>query len=339
MTEWTQGLYKAEDFRLENGGLLPQAHLAYVATGDLDAGGSNAILVTHGYTTGHHFVLPGSLAAEGSWSELIGPGRAIDTQRFFVVSINALGSCYGSSGPASTDPDTGQCYGERFPEITLEDTARLQHRLLRHLGVNSLHAVAGPSMGGLLALQWGVQFPDFVARLVVAVSGLTPPRRGLESCQLLMDQIRSQPGWNGGFSKQENILPWLVLRRMDALRTYSMDEYFRQQGLQEEQICERLRELATSWAKNFHPWSLVALASAIGKFDIEHQLHRMRAKILLALCANDQLFPASDGVKSVHRLRSADIDAKYFEIRSRFGHLASGLDWQLWQEPLRDFLD
>lgn len=339
MTEWRAGVYSAEEYPLEGGGVLPKAELAYLVTGELAPDGANAILVTHGYTTGHHFVLPDSSAAEGSWSELVGPGRAIDTRRFCVVSSNALGSCYGSSGPASIDPSTRECYGEHFPKVTLGDTVRLQYQLLQHLGVQRLHAVAGPSMGGLQALQWGVQFPEFVARLVVAVSGLAPPRGGVEQGPSLMEQICAQPGWQGGFSTTEAMRPWLVKRRMDTLRAYSMDEYLRQQGVPAERLETHLQQLAASWAENFHPWSLVSLAQAIGEFNISSQLHHIRAQVFLALCANDKLFPASEGPASVDRLRSAGVHTEYFEIPSRFGHLASGLDWQLWEECLRGFLD
>lgn len=339
MIEWRAGSYLTESYSLEKGGFLPKAELAYLVAGELAPDGCNAILVTHGYTTGHHFILPNSLAAEGSWSELVGPGRAIDTRRFMVISSNALGSCYGSSGPSSINPATKQSYGENFPEVTLRDSVRLQYQLLRHLGVKRLHAVAGPSMGGLQALLWGVEFPEFVTRLVVAVSGLNSPKTGVDLGHSLVDQIRDQPGWKGGFTKTNAMVPWLVQRRMEALRTYSMDEFLRRSGVQEDCIEEQLQQLATSWAENFHPWSLVSLAQAIGGFDIDSKLHHIRAKVLLALCANDQLFPASEGATSVSRLRSVGVPTEYFEIPSHFGHLASGLDWRLWDDCLKGFID
>lgn len=338
MIEWTEGLYRSPGFELETGGRLAHAELAYLYAGELAPDGSNAILVTHGYTTGHHFVLPDSLAAEGSWSELVGPGRAIDTRRFFVVSSNALGSCYGSSGPGSIDPSTGLPYGERFPRVTLGDTVRLQYQLLVSLGVKRLHAVAGPSMGGFQALQWGVQFPDFVKRLAVAVSGLTSPSRRLQERETLATQIRALPEWSNGNPQPGALIPWLVQTRIGALRSYSMDEYLREQGIAETQIEEHLEHLATLWAKKFHPWSLVTLAQAIEDFGVEEDLHRLRASVLLALCANDQIFPASEGPAAADRLRTAGVKTEYLEIPSRFGHLASGLDWAQWEAALREFL-
>lgn len=338
MTEWAEGLHEATNFQLVRGGNLPQAQLGYLHAGVLDSDGSNAILVTHGYTTGHHFVLPDSLAAEGSWCELVGPGRAIDTNRFFVVSSNALGSCYGSSGPASVDVTTGAPYSDTFPSVTFEDTIRLQHQLLVKLGVKHLHAVAGPSMGGIQALQWGVQFPDFVSRLVVAVSGLKPPAHGKEERQKLAQQIRALPQWSGGYPEAGAMIPWLVQLRIGALRAYSMDDYLRVQGISDPEVDTELEQLATMWAEKFHPWSLVLLAQAMDEFDIIDKLELIRSKVLLALCANDQLFPASEGPASVELLKAAGVDAQYFEIPSRYGHLASGLDWRQWEGTLRTFL-
>lgn len=337
MTEWKAGTFTIAGYPLEMGGELPQAEMAYLHAGQLAPDGRNAVLVTHGYTTGHHFVLPGSLAAEGSWSELVGPGRAIDTDRYFVVSTNVLGSCYGSSGPASVNPATGLAYGEAFPRVTLGDSVRMQRMLLESLGVTRLHAVAGPSMGGCQAFLWGIEHADWVDRLAVAVSGLEVSRH--PDPQSLAQRIRAEPGWNQGQPAPGALVPWLVRLRLDTLRTYSMDVYLREQGLSSTQVEEHLRELARQWAHGFHPWSLVSLGQAIGDYDVTDQLHRIRASVLLALCGNDAIFPAAEGPGMVRRLREAGVNARFFEIPSRYGHLASGLDWQRWEAPLRELLE
>lgn len=339
MTEWIAGTFRTSDLVLSKGGLLPQAELAYIHTGELDVDGSNVVLMTHGYTTGHHFVMPDSLAAEGSWSELVGPGRAIDTDRFFVVSTNALGSCYGSSGPASIDPTTGAAYGETFPGVTITDTVRLQRMFLESLGVTSLYAVAGPSMGGIQAFQWGVQYPDWTARLVVAVSGIeSPTLKGATDRNAYAEMIRAEPGWDGGRPGKGAIVPWLAQIRLNTLREYCMDEALRDQGLSNEDVDARLNELAHQWAEGFHPWSLVSLGQAISDYGVSDQLSRIKARVLLALCDNDRIFPASRGPETMRRLKAADVDVKFVEIPSRYGHLASGLDWQSWEGDLREFL-
>ena len=140
-----------ENFRLESGSLLPQVTLAYEMYGALAPDGRNAILITHGYTNSQHAAgrYAPSDATPGWWDRLIGPGKAIDTRRFFVVSSNMLGSSYGSTGPASLNPATGKPYGPAFPDITLRDIVTAQHALLTRLGVTHLIAVMGPSYGGL----------------------------------------------------------------------------------------------------------------------------------------------------------------------------------------------
>lgn len=338
MTEWKAGTFTIAEYPLEMGGALQQAHMAYLHAGQLAPDGRNAVLVTHGYTTGHHFVLPGSLAAEGSWSELVGPGRAIDTDRYFVVSANVLGSCYGSSGPASVNPATGLAYGEAFPRVTLGDSVRMQRMLLESLGVTHLHAVAGPSMGGCQAFLWGVEYPGWVDRLAVAVSGLKGPDGPAADLVALAGRIREHPGWNHGHPVPRAMLPFLVKLRLDTLRTYSMDVYLREQGLSVAAVDEQLHALARQWAEGFHPWSLVSLGQAIAAYDVTGQLHRIRARILLALCGNDAIFPAKQGLVTERRLRDAGVEARFFVIPSRYGHLASGLDWQLWERPLRELL-
>ena len=338
MTEWSGGCFAAADFRLDKGGVLPVAELAYVHAGQLAPDGRNAVLMTHGYTSTHRYVEPGSAAAEGSWSELVGPGRAIDTDRFFVISSNALGSCYGSSGPASVDPVSGRRYGADFPRVTLADSVRLQWGLVQFLGVKRLHAVAGPSMGGFQALEWGVQFPDDVDRLVVAVSGLQGPSGGAAAIDALTSQIRADTGWNDGQPTPGAMTPLLTRLRLDTLRHYGMAERLHDDGLAPAQVARRMTELARSWAEGFDAWSLVSLREAINDYDVSNRLDRIRAKVLLALGSTDLLFPGSQGPAVKQRLRAAGVDARFHQIDSRYGHLASGMDWQQWEPALRAFM-
>ena len=154
MTDITHDSFTFSDFRLESGDVLPEVTLAYVTRGSLAPGGRNAILVTHGYTSGPRMIEPGVASSEGAWSSLVGPGAPIDTGRYFVVCSNMLGSSYGSTNAASVDPRTGRRYGSRFPRITVADIVTAQKRLLEHLGVAHLRAVVGPSYGGFQAFQW-----------------------------------------------------------------------------------------------------------------------------------------------------------------------------------------
>ena len=150
---------------------MPEITIAYETYGTLAPDGRNAVLLTHGYTSSQHMAgRYGENGAEGSWDGLVGPGKAIDTNRLFVVSSNMLGSSYGSTNPAFKNPATGKPYGPDFPDITLVDIVTAQKALLDSLGVKHLVAVAGPSFGGYQTYQWGVAYPDFMDGLVPVVS-------------------------------------------------------------------------------------------------------------------------------------------------------------------------
>ena len=187
--------FTTRDFRLQRGDVLPEATIAYVTRGTLAPDGRNAVLVTHGYTSGHQMIEPAGSSSEGSWTTLVGPGAPIDTGRNFVVCSNMLGSSYGSTNAASIDPRTGKRYGSRFPEITVVDIVTAQRRLLEHLGVKHLRAVVGPSYGGFQAFQWAVTFPDFMDGVVPVVSA---PRHRRDMTAETRARFARDPNWNGG---------------------------------------------------------------------------------------------------------------------------------------------
>jgi homoserine O-acetyltransferase len=153
-------------FPLECGETLAPVRITYETYGRLDADHGNAVLICHALTGSAHAASSDEHGTRGWWDDLIGPGRAIDTDRWFVICSNVLGGCYGSTGPASIDLRRGTRYGERFPTITVRDIVRAQRLLLLRIGIERLHAVIGGSMGGMQALEWGLLFPDHVGRLV-----------------------------------------------------------------------------------------------------------------------------------------------------------------------------
>src|SRR5215471_14966198 len=159
MSETVHGSSSFTDFRLQSGEVMPEITIAYCTRGRLAPDGRNTVLVTHGYTSSHRMIESGAGSSEGSWSTLVGPGAPIDTDRDFVVCSNMLGSSYGSTNAASRDPRSGRPYGADFPRITVTDIVTAQRALLRHLGVQHMLAVVGPSYGGFQAFQWAVTFP------------------------------------------------------------------------------------------------------------------------------------------------------------------------------------
>src|SRR5919108_4048563 len=193
--------FTAYGFKLDSGRVLPELTLAYETYGRLAPDGRNAILVTHGFTSSHHAAgkYAPTDAIAGAWDGLIGPGKAIDITRYFVVSSNMLGSSYGSTAPASIDPATGKRYGPDFPDITVRDIVRAQKLLLASLDVNHLVAVVGPSYGGFQAFQWAVTYPDFMHGIVPVVTA--PKFRGgaASSPQAMIADFAKDPGWNGGW--------------------------------------------------------------------------------------------------------------------------------------------
>ena len=167
--------FPIRDFRLQSGAVLPEAAIAYETYGRLAPDGRNAVLITHGYTSSHHAAgrNPANGNQPGWWDGLIGPGKAIDTDKLFVVASNMLGSSFGSTNGASPDPRTGEPYGPDFPAITVRDIVAAQKALLDSLGVRHLVAVAGPSYGGYQAFQWAVAYPEMMDAIVAVV---TAPR-------------------------------------------------------------------------------------------------------------------------------------------------------------------
>ena len=196
MSDATHATYTIKDFPLSNGAVLPEVTLAYVTRGKLDATGRNAILVTHGYTSSHRMIESGSGSSEGAWSTLVGPGAPIDTDRYFVICSNMLGSSYGSTNAASIDPRTGKPYGSKFPKLSMEDIVGAQQHMLDGLGVTHLRAVVGPSFGGFQAFQWGVSYPKFMDGIVPVVTSPLPPTS--DRTAGLMKWFGSDPNWNGG---------------------------------------------------------------------------------------------------------------------------------------------
>ncbi|THB66364.1 MAG: alpha/beta fold hydrolase, partial [Spirochaetaceae bacterium] len=155
---------------LDNGSLFGPIEIAYETYGELNAQKNNAILVLHAFTGSAHAAGNPSEDSPGWWSHMIGPGLAIDTTRFFVICPNVLGSCYGTTGPSSINPETGKAYGLDFPVITINDMVRAQHLLIEHLQIPALHAVIGGSMGGMQALSWALNYPEMVKSAVILAS-------------------------------------------------------------------------------------------------------------------------------------------------------------------------
>lgn len=325
------------DLPLKSGGLLPGAELAYVTYGTLASNRRNVILLTHGYTSSHLFA-DGSQASEGTWAGLVGPGKAIDTDRFFVVSSNMLGSAYGSTAPRSRNPESGRAYGPDFPRITLDDIVEAQRRMLAGMGIGDLVAIVGPSYGGFQAFAWSVIHPTFMRGIVAAVTGLRAPR------QLDMDAQRARlatdPNWNGGhYYEAGGITETMTAIRVETLRGYGIETELSASYSDAAERNRAIEAIAREWAVAFDGHSLLVLGRAANAYDVTPLATRIRAKVLYVLSRTDALFPPSLASEVMPVLKAAGVDARYVEIDSPHGHLASGVDASKWAAELKTFLD
>ncbi len=263
-------------FALEGGGRIEEVVVAYQSWGDLDATGSNAVLVCHALTGDSHAAGPSGPGhpSAGWWDDIIGPGKAIDTDRWFVVCSNVLGGCQGTTGPASIDPATGTPYGRRFPQVTPRDMVRAQAGLADRLGIDRWLSVVGGSMGGMQVLEWGAMFPRRVRSLVpiattAAASALQIGFSAVERLAIVTD-----PRFNGGdfYDAEDGEGPWhgLAVARQIAQITYRTSESF--DGRFGRDHHDPVRE--------FDPW---------GRFEIESYLDHHGQKLVRRFDANSYL--------------------------------------------------
>lgn len=329
--------HRIERFTLESGVVLPDAFTSYLTLGELAPDGRNAVLIVHGYTSGPDMVLPDGTGAEGSWSEIVGPGKPVDTRRFFVVCPNMLGSSYGSTNGASIDPATGQPYGLRFPRVSLLDIVNAQRALLDHLGVRHLVAVAGPSFGGFQAFQWGVSYPDFVDGIVAATSAPFCPAADVAG---IVAQLSQDSNWCGGdYYATGGVTETLERMRVGTLRAFGIDDVLAGRFPDPAQREAQVQQLAKKWARTFDANSMVILMRAAEQFDLRADLAKITARVLFALSSTDRLFPPTLAPEVMKALGDAGVEASYYEIASPHGHFASGVDAAQWAPRLKAFID
>jgi homoserine O-acetyltransferase len=338
--------FTIRDFRLANGTVMPEATIAYETYGRLASHRRNAVLITHGFTSGHHSAgrNPANGNQPGSWDGLIGPGKAIDTDRLFVVASNMLGSSYGSTNAASINPATGAPYGPDFPPIALIDIVAAQKALLDSLGVRHLVAVAGPSYGGYQAFQWAVAYPDFIDAIVPVN---TAPWASVNTDKQLAEmeaRLATDPEWHGGRyygqgdSKSGGAKTVLTEIRIDTLKRYGTEANLTPRYPDPAERAAALRVLAANWAKNWDANSLLILRRALLGFDTRPDFAKIKAEVLYVLCRTDALFPPKIAPAVMQALGAAGVKARYFELDSELGHSSSGPEHAKWSLVLREFL-
>jgi homoserine O-acetyltransferase len=334
-------LFTIRDFRLTNGTVMPEVTIVYETYGCLAPDGRNAVLCTHGYTGSHHFAgrNPANGNNPGSWDGLIGPGKAIDTDKLFVVASNMLGSSFGSTNASSVNPATGRPYGPDFPHITVRDIVEAQKRLLDSLGVKHLVAVAGPSYGGYQAYQWAVAYPDFMDAIVPVN---TAPWASVNTDKQLAEvtaQLSADPQWHGGhYYGKGGAKAALTDSRVATLKRYGMDDNLKARIPDPVAREAAIREAAANWAAKWDAHSLIILRRALLGFDTRPEFARIRAKVFYMLCRSDALFPPKIAPGVIDALKTAGVEARYFELDSDLGHSSTGAEHAKWSPALREFL-
>jgi len=333
--------FSIANFRLQNGSVMPTAKIVYETYGRLAAGGRNTLLITHGYTSSHHAAgrNPANGNLPGWWAGLIGPGKAIDTDKLFVVSSNMLGSSFGSTNAASVDPQTGEPYGPDFPAITVRDIVAAEKALLDSLGVEHLVAVTGPSYGGYQAFQWAVDYPGFMDAIVPVVTA--PKAQNVEqSLAELRARLATDPEWNGGrYYGRGGAKAVLTELRVEMLKRNGIEAALAPRYPDREACEAEIRKQAVDWARRWDTNSLVILRRGTIGYDTVKDFAKIRAQVLYVLCRTDRLFPPSIAPAVMHDLAVAGVVARYFEIDSDLGHSASGPEHAKWSPVLREFLE
>jgi homoserine O-acetyltransferase len=223
-----QSMHFAAALPLQSGASIRAYELSFETYGTLNADKSNAVLICHALNASHHVAgtYAGQDKSEGWWHNMIGPGKPLDTEQFFVIGVNNLGSCFGSTGPMHTHPDTGRIYGADFPVVTVEDWVNAQARLLDALGIRTLAAVMGGSLGGMQALSWALQYPDRVRHAVVIASAPNLTAENIAFNEVARRAIQTDPDFHGGNFYEHGTVPKRGLRiaRMIGHITYLSDD-------------------------------------------------------------------------------------------------------------------
>lgn len=321
-------------FALESGAVLPQASLHYAMYGKLNAARDNAILVCHALT--------GSARVADWWPDLFRDGHPLDLVKHCVIGINVLGSCYGSTGPASTNPATGRPYAADFPVVSIRDIVRVQAQLIQHLGIQQLRAVIGGSIGGMQALQWAVDYPEHVAGCF-AVGTAPLSAMGLALNHLQRESIRLDPAWlNGNYDPATPPTRGLALARGIATCSYKSATLFAERfGRNPDRsgedpiashsarydVAGYLDYQGRIFNERFDANSYLVISRAMDTFDLargyaseSEALQRIRARVLIVGISSDWLFPAADVHALAERIQNADAVCNYIELHSNHGH-------------------
>ena len=334
----SQSMFFEAPLALQSGASIRAYHLAYETYGSLNADKSNAVLICHALNASHHVagVYEGQEKSEGWWDNMIGPGKPVDTNRFFVIGVNNLGSCFGSTGPMHAHPDTGEIYGADFPVVTVEDWVDAQARLLDALGIQTLAAVMGGSLGGMQALSWTLRYPARVAHAVVVASAPNLTAENIAFNEVARRAIVTDPDFHGGHFYRHGVVPQRGLRiaRMIGHITYLSDD------VMNEKFGRELRDAVTNNASGYR-YTTQDIAFQIETLggNLTRALAHATCKFLLVSFTTDWRFSPARSREMVRALLDNKRDVSYAEIDAPHGHDAFLLDDVRYMRVVRSYFD
>jgi len=352
------------EFQLESGNSLEAVTIAYETFGELNSDKSNAILILHALTGDSHVagVYNEKDSKPGWWDIMVGPGKSIDTDRYFVICSNILGSCMGSTGPSDIDPKTGNPYGAKFPVVTIGDMVKCQKKLMDHLGIRRIFSVIGGSLGGMQVLEWSVRYPEMVRSAIPLATTMKHSALAIAFNEVARQAIMSDPQWSGGSYTQERKPDvGLSVARMICHITYLSDESMRLKfgrKLQDRsdfsfdfdadfQVQSYLRYQGKKFVERFDANSFLYVTKTADYFDMEMQhgdgssvkaFSRAKARFLVVSFTSDWLYPTYESKAIVKALKKNDLDVSFCEIEAKWGHDAFLLPSEPLNNMIRGFL-
>ena len=349
---------------IKSGAVLDSYELVYETYGELNAAKSNSVLICHALSSNHH--VTGFYADDpkniGWWNNMIGPGKPIDTRKFFVIGVNNLGGCHGSTGPASINLKTGKLYGADFPMVTVKDWVGTQSQLADHLGIKQFAAIAGGSLGGMQALQWTLDFPDRVRHALVIAAAAKLTAQNIAFNDVARQAIITDPDFYGGDYCSHNVVPrrGLRLARMLGHITYlsddSMAEKFGRElrngalgfGFDVEfEIESYLRYQGDKFADQFDANTYLLMTKALDYFDPAHDFNGdlreafsvAQADFLVLSFTTDWRFSPDRSRAIVKALLDNELNVSYAEITSSYGHDSFLMDDRYYHELVRAYMN
>lgn len=353
----TQLLKWDRPITLECGATLDAIDIAYETYGTLNANKSNAILICHAFSGDAHAAGVDAAGRVGWWDSMIGPDRAFDTNKYFMICSNILGGCRGTTGPSSINPKTGRQYATDFPVITIKDMVAVQKILIDHLGIEKLLSVSGGSMGGMQVLQWVADYPERVLSVIPIATSLKHSPQQIAFNEVARQAIISDPTWNGGhYYANGQPERGLALARMIGHITYmsdkSMEEKFSRQLKKERlgfsfdadfQVEGYLRYKGDKFVQRFDANSYLYITKAMDYFDLSDKdlfppERRFAVKFLVISFQSDWLYPSYQSRDLVRLLKTRFVDVTYCEVPSTYGHDAFLLEIEEQEMLVKGFL-